>query len=278
MNAITEIITQLFAKPVTHKGVELTSNYVLVKMMEMYHPDNDHHMGESVFTHTEDVWNHAFKDGGFPGHSEDWDKALKYIIVLHDVGKLFAREEHEEDGRITFYDHHKDSASIASLVMENVSFVNTDWKKWVVDIVRLHDAPFMLDNNRREGLSHMKKFMREEVPQSDTMLYLLIVLGRADCSPRFFHKKQECMERFEKDLAAWRQEERNRQEKAAATEARFREVKPEIAELLGHLGPQAITIVSNAETPKDIGRLFGELGKNKQQDIIKKVKALYEVN
>jgi hypothetical protein len=276
MKEITEILDTLFAKPVGYKGEVLTSGYVLAKMMETYHADNDHHMGESVYRHTEDVWENVFRDGGYPGHSDDWYKALKYIIVLHDVGKIFTREEHD-DGRITFYKHNQDSASIASPVMENVTFDNVDWKKWVVDIVRLHDIFFAMDNNRRKELSHMKKFMREDVAQSDTMLYLLMVLGRADCSPRLFEGKQLCMERFEEDLSAWRHEEQNCREKEEMVIDHFREARPEISDIVREqLGDDAVRIVEVANTPKDIGRLFGELGNAKKGDIIRKIKSLYD--
>lgn len=246
------------------------------------HGDDENHEGESVWDHSKLVYEQL---GLSVDHPSLIERTGAWAAVIHDVGKLWTRGYDEKKEKVTFYKHGNYSAEVAKLFLQRIEKVPQGMgliseDRSLVNMVKWHDAIISLQHDRKDDFSHMKKIY--PVFESVAVRKAFLSLVRADCQPKAVEKKAKWAEDFSNDFtmyeAAVLAEENERNLRGIREVQAFKEAKPAIAHLLGHLGPEAIAIVSNAETPKDIGRLFGELGKNKQQDIIKKVKALYEVN
>lgn len=260
----------------------LVGHHLWKKMHDTYHSVDDNHEGESIWVHSRRVYEQL-------GFSVDQtsliERTAAWAAVIHDVGKVWTASYNEEKGKTTFYKHGNYSAAVAKAFMANIDRVPESMALIpdypLVEMVKWHDAIISLQHDRKDDFTHMKKVYKPFENAAVRRAFLRLVTS--DCQPRAADKKAVWAVNFSNDFVGYQHhleiEEKVAKEKRYAEMLRFEESRGEIIGLVTlELGPDAADIVRNANSPQDIGRLFGQLGKAKKQHIIKQVKALYEVS
>lgn len=266
----------------------LIEGWDLIRSMKLIkHSDDENHEGESIWEHSKLVYEQlgiSVDDPNLVNRTAAW------AAVLHDVGKVWVAEYVREEDRMRFYGHSKISAEIAKIFMERIERVPTNMAPFplsertdeplrgcmLMDMVRWHDAIISLQNEEKPDFRKMYGIFRNPAVRR-----VFLRLVRADCQPRAAGKRAKWADDFEADFEAYverveAQEDEKRLRMIRELD-RFRKNRDQLlAFVRKEVGPEAARIVEEAETPQDIGKMYGLMSAEGKSRLIKKVKAFYE--
>lgn len=260
----------------------LIEGWDLIRSMKLiHHSDDENHEGESIWDHSKLVYEQlglSVDDHNLINRTAAW------AAVLHDVGKIWVAEYVREKDRMRFYKHAKISAEIARIFMERIECVPMSMALLpdcaLVEMVKWHDAIISLQNDKKPDFSHMKKMYG--IFHNPAVRGVFLQLVRADCQPRKREEKARWARDFESDFVAYAErveaQEDGKRLRMIRELDQFRKNRDQLlAFVRKEVGPEAARIVEEAETPQDIGQLFGLLSADGKIRLIKKVKSFYEL-
>lgn len=253
-------------------GVDLKS---LVRDLDAaVHTDDDHHNGETVLQHIrwvlEDV--ERLTDG--------WDRRernlLRLVALFHDLGKAYTHEYDPERKKHTFYGHAEKSVELTQAILKRFEKDSKEFLQDLLDLVRLHDAFFMLLNNRatqsRGSLKYLKKFMRENVAAREK-IQRLVTFAKADSArARTIQHTLEGIETVLGEMEEWREEQaRIEKERVEAEKRKLKNLtknRGKIDKIIEDAVPGASKLMP------DLSAVNRELGKAKRYDALKAIQRI----
>jgi putative nucleotidyltransferase with HDIG domain len=241
------------------------------------HTDDDHHNGETVLQHIrwvlEDV--ERLTDG--------WDRRernlLRLVALFHDVGKAYTHDYDPERKKHTFYGHAEKSVELTKAILGRFEKDSKDFLQDLLDLVRLHDAFFMLLNNRkgqadRSSLVYLKKFMRESLAAKDK-IQRLVTFAKADSArARTIQRTLEGIGLVLGEMEEWRerqaQKEREKEEAERRSLINLTRFRDKIDQIIEDAVPGASKLMP------DIPAVFQRLQKAKRYDALLAIKEVLE--
>lgn len=250
------------------------------------HNDDLYHNGETVLEHMKWVLEDLDK------LSDGKDAATKQVItiaaLMHDLGKAYTYEFKGDPGdpkakppkpatppKHTFYQHAVKSVEVAEVLLAKHRERLGDAYSQILDLVRLHDTFLNLAATRLTmggNVKYLDNFMRESI-YTQKRLDHLVTLAKADSN----RSKAEAgtLQRIEDVLSDLEKNEALRAE-AVARKAReqqnWLDKQPEIRAMLEAGGAAEAA----AELP-DLAKTMEALGRIKKQNLIPKLRALFQV-
>ncbi|MEG2484018.1 MAG: HD domain-containing protein, partial [Clostridia bacterium] len=189
---LTSIMTEVLkSENVVMEMVGLTQNPVFPEIFPEFYMKNAY--GESFINcqqnnkyHRYGVWKHSLVSvemvcGEDKPFSDDQATILKWVMLLHDIGKSFVKEINV-DGTESFVGHEAKSSEIAAYILGKFDFAQDQIRQMCL-LIEYHDTFLNIDDVSYENML----LLFEKMDQDKDLLNMLFEVKEADAKAKNIH-------------------------------------------------------------------------------------------